>query len=392
MANALTLTSFAENIFRARDTVSRELIGFIPSVLMNSDSAEVSINGTVNSLVTAQPTLNTSYTPAMTIPSGDDQTISNATTTIGQVANVRIPLRGEDVKKLENVGAYQSTVDDMFAQAFRTIGNAIESHVGSIARLGASRAYGTSGTVPFDGTTKLSNVAEVGKILKDNGSPLTDWRLVIDSTAGAALRSLTQLTNVSDAGTADTLRRGTLLDVLGFPIRESAGVSVSTAGAMANATSTSAAFTVGQTVIPLATAGTGVVAAGDVITFANDTNQYVVASVSFAGANPASGDSITLAAPGLRKAQGVATRAITVTAAYTGNVAFQRNAIELIVRPPAQPLGGDAAADRMLVTDPVSGLVYSIGLYKGYGMNILDITTLYQAKVWKTAHVALLKG
>jgi hypothetical protein len=46
----------------------------------------------------------------------------------------------------------------------------------------------------------------------------------------------------------------------------------------------------------------------------------------------------------------------------------------------------------MLVTDPVSGLVYSIGLYKGYGMNILDITTLYQAKVWKTAHVALLKG
>jgi hypothetical protein len=161
---------------------------------------------------------------------------------------------------------------------------------------------------------------------------------------------------------------------------------------MANATSTSAAFTVGQTVIPLATAGTGVVAAGDVITFANDTNQYVVASVSFAGANPASGDSITLAAPGLRKAQGVATRAITVTAAYTGNVAFQRNAIELIVRPPAQPLGGDAAADRMLVTDPVSGLVYSIGLYKGYGMNILDITTLYQAKVWKTAHVALLKG
>ena len=55
-------------------------------------------------------------------------------------------------------------------------------------------------------------------------------------------------------------------------------------------------------------------------------------------------------------------------------------------------MGGDSAADRMVVTDDVSGLVYSIGLYKGYGMNMLDFTTLYQAKVWKPAHVAILKG
>ncbi len=86
----------------------------------------------------------------------------------------------------------------------------------------------------------------------------------------------------------------------------------SIAGTMASATSSSAAFTVGQTIIPLATAGTGVVAAGDNVSFANDPHTYRVASVSFAGANPASGDSITLAAPGLLLAQGVATRAITV--------------------------------------------------------------------------------
>lgn len=102
------------------------------------------------------------------------------------------------------------------------------------------------------------------------------------------------------------------------PIRISCKTTVdiwlmsSVAGTMASATSTSAAFTVGQTVIPLATAGTGVVAAGDNITFANDLAVYRVASVSFAGANPASGDTITLASPGLLLAQGVATRAITV--------------------------------------------------------------------------------
>ncbi len=89
----------------------------------------------------------------------------------------------------------------------------------------------------------------------------------------------------------------------------------SIAGTMASATSTSAAFTVGQTVIPLAAAGTGVVAAGDNIVFANDSHVYRIASVSIAGANPAALDTITLASPGLLMAQGVATRAITVKGA-----------------------------------------------------------------------------
>lgn len=392
MANSLTLTSFAENIFRARDTVAREAVGFIPSVLMNSDTAAVSINGTVNSLVTAEPTLNTSYTPAMTIPSADDQTISNATATIDLVANVRIPLRGEDVLKLTNTGNYQTTLDNMFAQAMRKIGNTIETRIGLVAKNSASRSYGTSGTTPFDSTLKLTASAQLDKILTDNGAPNQDRQAVINTTSKAALLSLTQLTNVNEAGSDAGLRRGEILNIHGFSYKASAGTATHTAGTMASATSSSAAFTVGQTVIPLATAGTGVVAAGDVIVFANDTNEYVVASVSFAGANPASGDTITLQAPGLRIAQGVATRTITVKTTYASNIYFHRNAIELIVRPPAQPLGGDSAMDRMTVADPVSGLVYQFSLYRGYGMNMIDVTTLYTVKAWKPEFIASLRG
>jgi hypothetical protein len=212
------------------------------------------------------------------------------------------------------------------------------------------------------------------------------------TTAGTNLRNLSHLQKVNEAGDSTLLRRGILQDLSGIMIKESAGVASHTAGAMANATSTSAAFTVGQTTIPLATAGTGVVAAGDVITFANDTNKYVVSSVSFASTNPASGDSIVLAAPGLRKAQGIATRAITVVATYTANVAFHRNAIELIMRPPAMPSGGDAAAERTTLADEKTGLVYEVALYRGYGMNMVDITTFYQAKVWKPNFVATLIG
>ena len=130
-------------------------------------------------------------------------------------------------------------------------------------------------------------------------------------------------------------------------IRESTQIQEVTAGTMAGATTTAAALTVGQTVLPLAAAGTGVVAAGDIITLANDTNKYVVKAVTFAGANPAVGDTITIAAPGIRKAQAAATRAITVVANAVRNVGFSRNALLLATRLPAVPKDGDLATDRM---------------------------------------------
>lgn len=392
MANTITITALTELLYKSRDIVAAEPCAFVNSVLVNSDGIErVSLGGTVNSYVTAQPTLNTSYTPAMTIPAGDDQTINALTMTIGQVANVKVPLKGETVLQINNT-AGEKVFTDMLAQAFRTIRNAIEAHVGSIIYKGASRAVGTAGTAPFASNYNLVN--SIRQILVDNGCPADDGMIsiVMNTVAGTNLRNLSNLQKVNESGNDALLRRGVLQDISGFMLKESAGVASVTAGTMASATSTSAAFTVGQTVIPLATAGTGVVAAGDAITFANDTNIYIVSAVSFAGANPASGDTITLASPGLRKAQGVATRAITVKADFTANVGFHKNAVELVMRPPAMPNGGDAADDRTTLSDGKTGLVYEVALYKGYGMNLLDITTFYQAKVWKPDFVATLLG
>jgi hypothetical protein len=381
MANALTLSSFAENIFRARDTVARELTGFIPAALTNSDSNGVSINGTVNSLRTAQPTLNTSYTPAMTIPAGDDQTVYNDTVAIDQVANVRIPLRGEDVKKLENVGQYQSTIDNMFAQAIRTQVNAIELYTAGVAYKGASRAYGTSGTAPF--ASDLSDVNNIGKILDDNGTPRDGLRsLVINTTAGVKLRNLTQLTNVNQAGSDLTLRKGSLLDISGFAIRESANVTTSGTKGTGTSYVLNGTHAIGSTSIIVKT-GSGTVVAGDVITI--NSVQYVVKTgIAAAG-------TLVINTPGL-VAAGADGDTVTITNAYTANVGFHKNALEIVLRPPAQPYGGDAATDRMTVSDPISGLVFEVALYKGYGMNMLDITTLYGVKVWKPDFVAILKG
>jgi len=214
----------------------------------------------------------------------------------------------------------------------------------------------------------------------------------MDTTAGVALRSTSNLFKVNESADETLLRQGTLGNLYGFNLRESAQVQTPAAGAMASATSTSAAFTVGQTVIPLAAAGTGVVAAGDVVTFANDTNKYVVASVAFAGANPASGDTITLAAPGLRKAQGAATRAITVLAAATRNLAFTRNAILLGTRLPALPMEGDIATDRTIEVDPRTGLAFEIAVYPGFRMVTYHISLAWGVSVMKNEHLATIIG
>jgi len=391
MPNTLTVSAIAENLFRARDIVARELVGFIPSIVVNGGSEGISINGTVNSIVTAAPTVNSSITPAMTVPATDDQTIGVETMTIGQTANVRIPINGEVFKKLDNSSGGGVALDYMLAQAMRAIANTIEAHVGTVAKNGSSRATGTAGTNPF--ATNINPLADVRQILADNGCPMSDGQLslIISNSAGTALRKVANLYKANEAGTSDTLRNGELLNLFGFSIKESAGVALHTKGTLGGSpTITNAGFAIGATSLTLSAAGTGTIVAGDALSIAADTgNVYVVKT---GDTDVSDGGTVVLNAPGLRQATGASTRALTVAANYTGNIAFHRAAIELVMRPPTEPYGGDAATDSMNLFDPATGLSFNVSTYKGYKMNALDITCYYQAKVWKPEFVGTLLG
>lgn len=378
----LTVSSLLENIFRAKDRVSREITGFIPSVTINSSDAGVSTGGTVTSHYAPAPTLNTSVTPAMTIPEGDNQTISVDTVTIGQTANVQIPITGEVWRQIDNT-AGQALLDDMFAQALRKIVNAIETHVGSVAYKGASRAVGTAGTTPF--ASNFNTIADIRKVLIDNGCPDDGMlSLVINTAAGAKLRQLASLYQANTAGTSETLRRGALLDLLGIAIRESAQVASHTKGTGSGYLINNGNVAVGSTALTLDT-GSGTIVAGDILTHASDsTNKYVVKTALASNV-------VTIANPGLLIAT-ANNDAVTVGDSYTANVAMHKSAIELVMRPPAQPYGGDAAVDRMTIRDEQTGLVFEVATYKGYQKNIIDITCVYQAKVWKPENVAILLG
>ncbi|MFQ5473336.1 MAG: P22 coat - protein 5 family protein, partial [Dehalococcoidia bacterium] len=258
----------------------------------------------------------------------------------------------------------------------------VETDLGALY-VAASRAYGTAGTTPFAST--LGDPAQVRKILVDNGAPKTDLQMVLNTTAGANLRTLAQLTKANEAGGDDLLRRGVLLDIHGLAIRESAQVKSHTKGTGASYTSDTAGYAVGATSITLIT-GTGTVLAGDVVTFAGDSNKYIVKTgVSAPG-------TIVLAEPGLRVALPASAVAMTIGANSTNNMAFDREAIWLATRVPAMPEGGDGAADVTTVTDPQSGLAFQVAMYKQYRQVTYEVALAWGVKVSKPEHTAILLG
>lgn len=385
-AYANTLTRLIPDLYAGLDVVSRELVGFIPSVYRNANAERAAVGQAVVYDI-APPMETFDITPSNTVPDPDDITMGNGTLTITKAKGAAFGFTGEEARGLNTGSGYISAQAKLFAQALRTLTNEIEVDLATEAAAKFSRAYGTPTTTPFG--SDLSGTAQVRKILDDNGAPKTGRSLVIDTSAGANMRTLTNLTKVNEAGTEMTLRDGELLNVHGLSIKESAGVQTPTSGTGSSATTNTAGYAIGATVITLASAGTGTILAGDVITFAGDSNKYVVAS---GDADVSGGGTITLAAPGLRQAIGTSATAITVVATSTRNAAFSENALHLVARAPALPPEGDLAIERRMLVDPRSGLAFEVSIYPLYRKVRAEVALAWGVGAVKPEHGALLLG
>lgn len=390
-AYANTLTGLVPDLYAALDTVSRELTGFLPAVSRAPGAERAAVGQNVVYNVSPEMAAY-DVVPAMNVPEPPDLTMGNGFMAITKSRAVPFGFTGEEQRALNTGGpggGYMSVQAGLFAQALRTLVNEIETDLAVAAAAGASRAYGTAGTTPF-GADKMIDSAQVRKILDDNGAPLFGRSLVVNTAAGANLRSMYNLTRANEAGTALTLRQGELLDLHGFSVKESAKVPVHDSGTATTATTNAAGYAVGARTITLAAvAGAGSINTGDVVSFAGDTNKYVVTA---GDASAADGGTITIAAPGLRVAIPAAATGITLAADYTANVAFSADAIHAVMRPPAAPVEGDLALDRMLVTDVRSGVVFEVSIWPGYRKVRGEVALAWGSKVVKPEHVALLLG
>jgi len=383
-----TLTGLIPTLYEALDVVSRELVGFIPACTLDTSVARAAVGQTVMSFVAPAAT-STAITPGVTPPNDGDQTIGNLPFTITRAQRVPIRWNGEDTRGVNNNGPGQRPIFvQQCAQAIRTLTNFMESDLAVAAALGASRAVSPASSTLF--STNLADPANLRKVLSDNGSPLSDLQMVIGTTEGAAMRTLTQLTKANEAADTTMLRQGTLLDIHGFQIRESAQVVAPAIGTLAGSpTTNTAGYTKGATVINLAAAGTGTIIAGDIVKFAGDPNQYVV---NTGIASLAAGGAITLALPGLQQALPASAQGVSIKASGNRNVGFNKAALALFARLPALPDGGDLAVDRSTIVDPRTGFAFEIAMYPQYRQMQYEISAAWGVGVTKAEHIAILSA
>ena len=377
MAN--TLSNLIPDVYAALDVVSRELVGALPGVTRDPKADRLATNQTLRIAQTPTNTTAT-YTPSMAIPSAIDQTVANASLTLSKNKYAGFSWTGEEEYGMDQGPGFLSIRQNQIAQAFRVLVNEMENDVCDALAQGASRATGTAGTTPF--ASNLGDSAQVRKILDDNGAPGSGRSLVLNTAAGAALRTLGQLTKANEAGQSMTLRDGELLNMHGFSIRESAQINDATAGTGSGYLINNASgYAVGSTALTLDT-GTGTILVGDIITIGS--NKYVV-SVALAS------NVVTIAAPGLVAAV-ADNAAVTVNATSARNLAFSSDAIVLATRLPMFPSQGDLAIDNEVITDPRTGISFDLRVYPGDGMVLYRIHALWGYKVLKPAHSAILLG
>lgn len=378
-----TLNGIIPTLYEALNVVSREMVGFIPAVRRDSGAERAALNQAVRVPLAESGALE-DITPGAAPANSGDTPVGYVDVTITKSKAAPVRWNGEEQRAVGSTGVYNRVLADQFTDAMRKLVNAVETDLAVEAYTNASRAYGSAGTAPFGSANTLTDVAGVAQILDDNGAPVTDRQLVLNSAAMANMRGLQAvLFKVNEAGSSDMLRDGLTDRLQGFAMRYSGGLKLHTKGAGTSYVA-DGSHAAGITGLKLKT-GSGAVLAGDVITINAGATKYVVnAGVTAPG-------TIQLGNPGLLAAV-TDGDAVAIGNSYTPNMAFSRSALVLATRAPAVPTGGDSADDAMTITDPVTGLTFEVRVYRQYRQVKYEVCLAWGCRAVKSAHIATLLG
>lgn len=342
----------------------------------------IPLNGTVQVPYSA-PISGATITPGNAMVDASGVTVNAATITMTKNRTFRFGLTGDDQLRAASMGADFKSLQ--IKQAVRALVNEVWGDVAAL-HVGASEALGTAGTTPF--ASDLSVLVGARKALRDSLTSLDGLSLVMDTSAEQNLLKLGALANNYQSGTDETLRLGKPGILYNFNPLVANSIASFTKGT-GTAYVTSAIVAAGATSVPLIT-GSGTVLAGDVVTFAGDATQYVVKTgISGPGTitlNQRGQDGIGL------RVQIASGAAMTIVGNSVRNMAFHKSAIGLAIRPAAVPDGGDMAADRINLTDPLTGLTVSLAMYKQYMQVVYEIQATWGAAVIRPELIKLILG
>ena len=382
--SANIITPLVPVIYRALDTIPRELVGAIPAVRRWPSTVRVAKNQPITFPVVPTMSVTDVAAAATAGPDPSGITIGSDTLSMTNSKWVNFPWSGEEAAGLDSSGLFAPILQDQFSQAFREIGNLIEADLCALATA-SSRAYGDVSKVPFSTANDLSDLNFTKKILKDNGSPQGDLHFILSTNDHATLQSIqTTVYKANEYGNREGLEMGTLSKLQNVNIHESGQIQTHTAGTGTGQTVTGGAY--GDTTIVVSGGSTGSgILPGDVVTIGG--NKYVVAT---AMATVSGITSFGIYAPGIVTPAGVVGQTVTNIGNYEADWMIDRNAVVLISALPNMPPMGDIAADTKVVVDPVTGLQFEIAIYKQTMQATWSVRAAWGVKMVKPAFSALL--
>jgi len=208
-----------------------------------------------------------------------------------------------------------------------------------------------------NGSTALSDLTGVYKVLFDNKVPVTDFgnlHYMVDGNLQLGLQGLAAFNQAATAGQAglETLMRGSLGTKFGMEIFANQNVPLHTGGVcadVAGALNANAAKGATTIVVKSITNG-GTVKAGDSLVITGDTQRYAIT----ADATVDTTLSVTITPP--LKAAALADAVVDIRIdTHRANLAFHRNAFALATAPLSE-MGNELGAKIATITDPITGL------------------------------------
>lgn len=239
---------------------------------------------------------------------------------------------------------------------------------------------GVSGTTPF--STDLSEYTAARKALNKQLAPMDPRFCLIDEDAEENAINLRAFQDASYRGDTEGIINGHIGRKLGADWYLNQNIVTHTAGDAAGATGSG---TAGEKTVTLQSAGTGEILAGDIITFAGDTQTYAVVT---GDSDVSDGGTLTLKNA---LASSPSSAAITVKEDHVVNLVAHRDAFAFVNRPflNSDPLGLGTFA---VAVDEISGLTLRVEVSRQHRRTRWAFDILYGIKLVREQFAARMAG
>jgi hypothetical protein len=299
-------------------------------------------------------------------------------------------------KEMQEVMA--GTIPMQASEAVKAIANQVDTFI-----LGFYKDFygfaGTPGTTPFTtgSPPDLTDALSARTVLNQQLAPPNDRRIVLDPVAEGKALNLRALQDASWRGNAQAVNDGMIGKAVGMDWYMDQNVLTHTSTPLtAGAATVNGVTTVGQgstdggetgTISIAKITNTSPLIRGDILTFAGDSQTYVVVS----DVTLAVGNTTVTIAPA-KKVATVGGEAVTLKASHVANMVFHPQAIAFATRPLDNNNAGELGSIIESVVDPISGLTLRLEVRREHRRTRWAFDILYGGKTVRRRLGARLAG